>query len=490
MVARLDSLKKERIAKLKTLSNLGIDPYPPRSPKHLSISQAREKEGSRVTVLGRIIAWRSHGGMTFADLKDGSGRIQLAFFLDDLGEEQYRRLSLLDIGDFLASWGTVFKTKRGETTLRISKWQILAKSLRPLPDKWRGLQDVELRSRKRYLDLLANDFTVKTFIIRSKVITTMRQILDDEGFLEVETPTLQPVYGGASAQPFITRHNALNNDLYLKISDELYLKRLIIGGLDKVYEIDHNFRNEGIDKSHNPEFTLMECYWAYADYLDMMRLTEKIYSQIAKKVLGTTKVTFGKQEIDFKAPWPRLSMFEAIKQYLGWDANKISDRDLKNKLKKKGTRLVGSYNRGLAIADLFQEVEPHLIGPIFITDYPKETTSLCKLKPENQDLIERFEPYIAGFEVGNAYSELNDPLLQRQFFEEQVKAREAGDKEAPPMDEDFLEALEHGMPPTGGLGLAIDRMVMLFSGQENIRDVILFPTLKPEKQKQISLKRK
>lgn len=434
-----------------------------------------------MTTLGRVMAWRSHGGMIFADLRDNSGQIQVAFFLDDLGEENYRQLELLDIGDFLAVSGVVFKTKRGEVTVRVSSWQILAKALRPLPNKWKGLRDVEARSRKRYLDLLVNEESRRTFILRSRIITAMRQILDEEGFLEVETPTLQPIYGGASAQPFITHHNSLDTDLYLKISDELYLKRLIIGGLDKVYEIDHNFRNEGVDKTHNPEFTMMECYWAYADYNDMMDLTEKIFSQIAEKVLGTTKITFAGQKIDLKAPWPRLSMFEAIKEYLGWDAEKISDRKLKEELEKKGTKLAGGYNRGLAIADLFEEVEPHLIEPVFITDFPKETTSLCKLKPENPDLIERFEPYIAGFEVGNAYSELNDPLLQRQFFEEQVKMKEAGDKEASPMDEDFLEAMEYGMPPTGGLGIGVDRLVMLLTGQENIRDVILFPTLRPER---------
>jgi len=481
MAGRLDTLRQERINKLKRIRDLGIDPYPARSPKHSSIAQARTREGKKVTALGRIMAWRSHGGMIFADLKDNSGQIQVAFFSDDLAVKEYQQLELLDIGDFLAVSGSVFKTKRGEITIRASSWKILAKALRPLPNKWKGLQDIEVRSRKRYLDLIVNEQSQKTFVLRSEIVSALRQILDDEGFLEVETPTLQPVYGGASAQPFVTYHNVLDTDLYLKISDELYLKRLIIGGLDKVYEIDHNFRNEGVDKNHNPEFTLMECYWAYADYNNMMDLTEKIYSQISQKVLGTTKITFANQKIDLKTPWPRLSMFEVIKKYLGWDANKISDQKLREKLKDKGEKLVGKYSRGLAIAKLFEEVEPHLIEPVFITDFPKETTSLCKLRPDNPDLIERFEPYIAGFEIGNAYSELNDPLLQRRLFEEQVKMREAGDKEASPMDEDFLEAMEHGMPPTGGLGLGVDRLVMLLTGQENIRDVILFPTLRPER---------
>ncbi|MDD3679855.1 MAG: lysine--tRNA ligase [Candidatus Shapirobacteria bacterium] len=479
MAGRLDSIRQERISKLKKLRDLGIDPYPTKPPKHVRINQARKLENKKVTIVGRIMAWRSHGGMIFADLKDSFGQIQIAFFSDDLGEDKYRQLELLDIGDFLAVTGLVFKTKRGEITVKVSSWQILTKSLRPLPNKWKGLKDIELRSRKRYLDLIVNDRSKDTFVLRSKIVTAMRKILDNEGFLEVETPTLQPVYGGASAQPFTTHHNALDSELYLKISDELYLKRLIVGGLDKVYEIDHNFRNEGIDKNHNPEFTLMECYWAYADYQDVMVLTEKIYSQIAKEVLGTTKISFKGQEINLKTPWPRMSMYQAIEKYLGWNAEKISDKELKAKLKKRGVRSVGDYNRGLAIAELFQEVEPYLIGPVFITDFPKETTFLCKLKPENPDLIERFEPYIAGFEIGNAYSELNDPLLQRQFLEDQARAKEAGDKEAVPMDEDFLEALEYGMPPTGGLGLGVDRLVMLLTDQENIRDVILFPTLKP-----------
>ena len=483
MAGRLQKIRQERIEKLKKLRKLGIDPYPPQTKPREVIRKARAKLGKTViSVAGRIMAWRAHGGAVFADLMDSSGKIQLFFSRSDIGKKYYDLLSFLDIGDFLSVQGKVFKTKRGETTIAVASFQILAKSLRPFPNKWAGLQDIELRCRKRYLDLIVNSQSKETFLLRTKIVSALREVLDNRGFLEVETPTLQPVYGGASAQPFITHHNALDTDLYLKISDELYLKRLIIGGLDKVYEIDHNFRNEGVDKLHNPEFTLMECYWAYADYNDIMNLTEEIYSKIAQKVLGTTKIVYGGKKIDLKAPWQRLTMFAAIKKYSDWDPKKISDRDLKKKLAGKKITLPGGFNRGLAIAALFEEVEPHLIQPTFITDFPKETTSLCKLKPDDSELIERFEPYIAGFEVANAYSELNDPILQRQFFKAQVKAKEAGDKEATPMDEDFLEALEYGMPPTGGLGLAIDRMVMLLTGQENIRDVILFPTLRPIKE--------
>jgi len=481
MAGRLYKIRQERIEKLKKLRQLGIDPYPPRAKRREMITKARAKLDKNVSVAGRIMAWRAHGGAVFADLADYSGKIQLFFSRSDIGKKDFNVLNLLDIGDFLSVQGKVFKTKRGEITIAVTSFQVLAKALRPLPNKWAGLRSIELRCRKRYLDLIVNSQSKRTFLLRTKIVSALRKVLDSKGFVEVETPTLQPVYGGASAQPFVTHHNALNADLYLKISDELYLKRLIIGGLDKVYEIDHNFRNEGVDKLHNPEFTLMECYWAYADYNDVMNLTEEIYSKIAKEVLGTTKIVYDGKKIDLKSPWRRLTMYAAVKKYLGWDPKTISDKDLKEKLAEKKLKIPGGFNRGLAIAALFEDVESYLIQPTFITDFPKETTSLCKLKPDNPELIERFEPYIAGFEIGNAYSELNDPILQRQFFRDQVKAKEAGDKEAMPMDEDFLEALEYGMPPTGGLGLAVDRMVMLLTGQKNIRDVILFPTLRPEK---------
>ena len=476
---RLERIRKERKEKLEEWRRRGISPYPPAFPKKDSCLQVKKKLGKKVVTAGRIMAIRGHGRIAFFDLVDDSGKVQIWFQENKLGKEKFSLLKLLDVGDFLGVKGKVVKTKAGEVTVDVDDFQILSKSLRPLPDKWHGLKDIEERSRRRYLDLLVNPQSKKTFVLRSKIIAAIREFLDKKGFLEVETPTLQPIYGGANARPFVTHHNALDIDLYLKISDELYLKRLIIGGFEKVYEIDHDFRNEGIDKVHNPEFTMMECYWAYADYHDMMKLTEELFAYVAKKVLGKTTINFAGHRIDLAPPWRRMTMFAAIKKYLGWDAEKITDEELKRKLKEKKISIPGGYNRGLAIAKLFEEIEPHLIQPTFITDFPKETTMLCKLHRDNDSLIERFEPYIAGWEVGNGYSELNDPLLQKKFFQEQVERKAKGDQEAHPMDEDFIEAMEYGMPPTGGLGVGIDRMVMLLTNRQNIRDVILFPTLRP-----------
>jgi len=490
MALPIEQLRKIRLEKLQKIKNLMIDPYPPRCLRKQTISQALKMMGKKVAVTGKIMAIRGHGGIQFFDLRDETGKIQLVFKKDNLQTSNIKLFALLDIGDFLAAQGEVFKTKAGEISVLVSDFQILAKSLRPLPSKWHGLKDVEERYRKRYLDLIMNEEVKEVFRRRTQIISAIREFLDKQGFLEIETPTLQEIYGGASARPFVTHHNALDADFYLKISDELYLKRLIIGGFEKVYEIDKDFRNEGIDRFHNPEFTMMECYWAYADYNQMMDLTENLFNFVAKKVLGTTKITFGKHEIDFKSPWQRLPMKEGLKKYAGIDVDKLTDEEIKNLLKKHNlvaeekptlSGVAAGFNRGIAIATLFELVEPYLIQPTFVMDFPKETTALCKPKPDEPELIERFEPYIAGFEVGNAYSELNDPLIQREFFEEQVKAAESGDKEAHPMDEAFLEAMEYGMPPTGGLGIGIDRMVMLFTNQQCIRDVILFPTLAPKK---------
>lgn len=490
MAQPLEELRKIRLEKLKKIKQLGVNPYPPSCKRDQQISQARKMLGKKVAVTGRIMAIRTHGGIAFFDLYDETGKIQLVFKKDKLSEKLLKLLELLDEGDFLAAQGEVFKTKAGEISVLVDDFQILAKSLRPLPSSWYGLKDVEERYRKRYLDLIMNPQVKKTFELRSKIISSVREFLDSQGFIEVETPTLQEIYGGASARPFVTHHNALDVDFYLKISDELYLKRLIIGGFEKVYEIDKDFRNEGIDRFHNPEFTLMECYWAYADYNDMMKLTEDLFVFVANKVLGTTKIQFGKHKIDLKPPWQRITMKEALKKYLKVNVDKLSDEEIKKLLKKHKltaeqkptlSGVSAGFNRGVAIATLFELVEPYLIQPTFVMDFPKETTALCKPKPEDPTLIERFEPYIAGFEVGNAYSELNDPLLQKEFFEQQVKAAKSGDKEAHPMDKPFLEAMEYGMPPTGGLGIGIDRMVMLLTNSQCIRDVILFPTLRPEK---------
>ncbi len=488
----LESLQKERLKKLKNIQSLGINPYPARTSRKQSIFAARKMMGKKVVVAGRLRSLRPHGKITFADLEDASGKIQLLFRQDSVKGQSYDFLQNLDLGDFIETSGEVIKTQAGEITVDVVNFGILTKSLRPLPSSWYGLKDVEERYRKRYLDLLMNPEVKETFTTRTKIISAVREFLDQKDFLEVETPTLQEIYGGANARPFKTRHNALGFDFFLKISDELYLKRLIVGGFEKVYEIDKDFRNEGIDRSHNPEFTMLECYWAYADYQDVMKLTEDLYQTVALKVLGITKITFGEHKIDLKAPWKRLTMKEAIKKYAGVDVDKLTDEEIKALLKKHNlapenkptlTGVAVGFNRGVAIATLFELVEPYLIQPTFIYDFPKETTALCKQKPENPDLIERFEPYIAGFEIGNAYSELNNPVVQKEFFEEQVRAAKSGDEEAHPMDTAYLEAMEYGMPPTGGVGLGIDRMVMLLTNNLSIADVILFPTLKPEERR-------
>lgn len=490
-MAAIDSLRQVRLEKLEKLRQLGVDPYPARVKREQTIVEARQMMGNNVAVVGRIRSVRGHGGIQFFDLHDETGKIQLLFKKDELPSKLKELLSLLDIGDFLAVEGEVFKTQAGEITVLVKDFQVIAKALTPLPSEWYGLKDVEERYRKRYLDILMNKDVKDTLLKRTKIVKAVREFLDNQGFFEVETPTLQPIYGGAFARPFVTHHHTLDIDLYLKISDELYLKRLIIGGIEKVYEIDKDFRNEGIDRTHNPEFTQMECYWAYADYKKMMRLTEELYAYVAEEVLGTTKVTFGEHEIDFKPPWRRLTMKEALKEYAQIDVDKLSDEEIKKLLKKHNlvpesdptlTGVAAGFSRGVAIATLFELVEPHLIQPTFIYDFPRETTALCKPKKDEPSLIERFEPYVAGFEIGNAYSELNDPLVQKEFFEEQVKAAKSGDEEAQPMDTPFLEAMEYGMPPTGGLGLGIDRMVMLLTNKQNIRDVIIFPTLRPERK--------
>lgn len=467
---KLDSIRKE-----------GINPYPHFSNRQQNTQEAKEMMGKQVVLAGRVMGIRGHGKLYFLDLIDEAGKIQLMVIEKVLGVEQFGLLQYIDIGDFIEVSGKITTTVAGEISLQTESLVILTKSLRPLPDSWHGFKNVDERYRKRYVDFIMNLDSKKVIETRSKIVSEVRRILDAKGFIEIETPTLQPVYGGANARPFTTHYNALKRDFYLKISDELYLKRLIIGGFEKVYEIDHDFRNEGIDATHNPEFTMMECYWAYADYKDMMNLTEEIYSEVSKKILKTTKVKYNGYAIDLKAPWERMTMFEAIKKHLGVDVEKLTDEELKQEVKKRKLEVGkrgGRFNRGLTIVSLFETVEEKLIDPVFIIDFPKETTSLCKLHRDNPELIERFEPYIGGKEIGNAYTELNDPDLQRHFFEEEVKAKAGGDGETHPLDNDFLEAMEYGMPPTGGLGLGIDRMVMILTGMDSIRNVIAFPTLK------------
>ena len=484
MTDQVTDTEEVRREKLKKLREMGVDPYPHSSDRQQTNKEAKDMLDAQVVVVGRIMGKRGHGKLVFLDLVDGTDKIQVFVSQKVIGEEQFDLVSLLDIGDFVEASGKIFKTVAGEISVQCSSLKILSKALKPLPSTWYGLKDTEDRYRKRYLDFVINPESKKIIELRSKIVAEVRKILGEKGFLEIETPTLQPIYGGANARPFKTFYNALDENFYLKISDELYLKRLIIGGFDKVFEIDHNFRNEGIDATHNPEFTMMECYWAYADYGQIMELTEELYSKVAEKVLGTTKVNYNGFDVDLKTPWERLTMAEAIKKYLNIDIEKLNDEELKQKaleLKVEVGKRGGTFNRGLTIASIFESVEEKLVGPVFITDFPKETTSLCKLHRNNPELIERFEPYIGGKEIGNAYTELNDPDLQRHFFEEEVKSKADGNDETHPLDEDFLTAMEYGMPPTGGLGLGIDRMIMIMTGTHSIRNVIAFPTLRSKK---------
>ena len=489
-----ETLREERLRKLSDLRAQGLDPY--RHTRYERTHLARElQEGfaslkageeasERVRVAGRITARRVMGGASFYDLRDGSGRIQLYAAKDQLGEERYELfVEELDIGDFVGVEGHVFRTKRGELSVRVEEYEVLAKALRPLPEKWHGLRDVEIRYRQRYLDLLVNERSRQVFEARTQIIRTMRKFLDERGFIEVETPILQPVYGGTAARPFTTYHNELEQKLYLRIAPELYLKRLIIGGFERVYEIGKNFRNEGIDTQHNPEFTMMECYQAYADYRDMMALTEQMIYAIAEE-LGRVKLEYQGHKIDLTPPWRRLTLREALLEKTGIDIEEHSTLEsLREAIRAKGLRVDEKPTWGKLVDELVSEyVEPELIQPTFLMDYPREISPLAKAKPDAPHLVERFEPFIAGLELGNAFSELNDPLDQRERFLQQEEQRRLGDEEAHPLDEDFLLALEYGMPPTGGLGIGVDRLVMLFTDSPSIRDVILFPALRPKRE--------
>ncbi len=494
----MDAEKKlidERIRKLKEIVDLGINPYPYKyDPTHTSHEilgkynalKAEEKTNDKVRIAGRVMSLRSMGKIAFAHLQDERGKIQ-AFFREDDLKDQYKLFELLDLGDIIGVEGAVFKTKTGEVSIWVSKLDLLCKSLRPLPEKWHGLKDPELIYRKRYLDLIMNPDSKHRFRMRSNIISTMRHFLNEKGFLEVETPTLQPVYGGAAAKPFTTHHNALGMDLFLRISDELYLKRLIVGGYDKVYEINKDFRNEGIDRQHNPEFSMMECYAAYWDYNDVMKFTEDLIAYCALKTVGTTAVKYSGHAIELKPPFVRMTMVDAIKKYTEFgDVNKISDKELKEIMSRYFVEIEGDYSRGKAIFAIFDKlVQDKLIQPTFIIDHPIETTPLCKphRNEEKEGFVERFELFINGMEMANAYSELNDPILQRELLEDQAKQLKLGAEEAHPMDEDFLEAIEVGMPPTGGLGIGVDRLVMLLTGAESIRDVIFFPTMRFSEEK-------
>lgn len=444
-----------------------------------------EYEDKHVTVAGRLMSKRRMGKVGFGNLADISGNIQIFVKKDILGEEEYEYFKKLDIGDILGAEGVVFTTQTGEISIRVEKLTLLSKSLLPLPEKFHGLTDPDLRYRQRYVDLIMNADVKNTFVMRSKIIRAIREYLDNNDFLEVETPILNTIPGGAAARPFITHHNTLDMDMYLRIATELHLKRLIVGGMEKVYEMGRQFRNEGMDIKHNPEFTSIEIYQAYADYNDMMDLTENLFRYCAEKVCGTTKVTYQGTEIDL-SHFERLTMIESVKKYANVDFNEIkTDEDAQAIAKEKGLEVEPTKaTRGDIIALFFDEfVEENLVQPTFITEYPVEISPLAKRKPSQPELTERFEVFITGREFGNAFSELNDPIDQRERFMKQVALRDAGDDEANMMDEDFLTALEYGMPPTGGLGIGVDRFVMLLTDSYSIRDVLLFPTMKPIENK-------
>ncbi len=491
-------LIEQRLKKLESIKALGVSPYPYRFERTHTTQALREgfddllSKEAEVAVCGRLVVTRGHGKAAFADLRDGAGRFQIYVKLDIVGDGAFELWKLLDIGDFIGVRGPVFQTRTGEMTVEVRKLELLSKAIRPLPvpkeevrDGERvihdAFSDVELRYRRRYLDLALNPGVQDVFRTRSAVVSALRRFLDGRGFLEVETPTLQPLYGGAAARPFVTHLNALDMSLYLRISDELYLKRLIVGGFDRVYEICKDFRNEGIDRTHSPEFTMLELYQAYADYDDMMVVTEALVSSVAEEVTGSSTITYQGQTIDLSPPWRRLSMLEGIAASADVDVSRASDADLRAVCDRMEVDLDPTAGRGKMIDEIFDAaVASTLVQPTFVTDYPVDMSPLAKRHRSSEDLTERFEPFICGGEIGNAFSELNDPIDQRQRFEQQATLRAEGDAEAHEMDEDYVRAMEYGMPPTGGLGIGIDRLVMLLTDSASIRDVILFPHMRPE----------
>ncbi len=476
-----------RLQKMDALRERDIDPFGHRFERSHHIADVLKNQdallesGEEVTIAGRIKAKRGQGKAGFANVEDLTGNIQIYSRLDVAGEEDHWLFKKADIGDIVGIRGPLFVTDRGETSIRVMGFTHLSKSMRPLPEKFHGLTDVELRYRQRYVDLIMNPDVKDVFIKRTKIIQAIRRYLDNAGYLEVETPVLHTIAGGANARPFVTHHNALDIDLYLRIALELHLKRLIVGGLEKVYEIGRVFRNEGIDTRHNPEFTLMELYQAYGDYQTMMDITENLFVYCAEEVLGTTDITYGEHHISLAKPWRRQTMADAVKEATGLDYHgDLSDEDFVKEAIRLGADEKKDMSRGQALGELFDAVvEETLIEPTFITDYPVDISPLARRKADNPDLTDRFELYIVGREHANAFSETNDPVDQRKRFEAQVAEKAKGDDEAHPMDEDFINALEYGMPPTGGLGIGIDRMVMLLTNADSIRDVLLFPTMKP-----------
>jgi lysyl-tRNA synthetase class 2 len=484
---KLSDVLADRRAKLERLREAGIDPFPPQFGEREDISEVRAAhEGlapgieteSRHRVAGRLVGRRGHGKACFLDLRDGSGQIQLHAREDLLGEEPYKVLVDLDLGDIVGVEGTAMATRRGgELSLAIDRWRLLAKSLRPPPDKFHGLEDVETRYRHRELDLIANEESRRLFGLRARTVSEVRRWLDERGFVEVETPVLQPLYGGALARPFTTHHNALDRDLYLRIATELYLKRLVVGGIDRVYELGKDFRNEGISHKHNPEFTMLEWYEACSDYVATAHRVETMVAEVAERVLGTTKVERGDVTVDFTPPWKRVSFRDAIREASGID---IAEHPTREALAAAiGTEPAAEEGWGKLVDGLLSKhVEPGLIQPTFVIDYPVELSPFAKSHRSEEGLVERFEAFAGGMEIANGFTELNDPDEQRRRFDQQAAELERGDEEAQPYDEDFIGALEQGMPPTGGVGIGIDRLVMLLTGAKSVREVVLFPAMR------------
>jgi lysyl-tRNA synthetase class 2 len=474
---------EQRVAKLNEMRERGIDPYPrsfrqtDRSGAIAKDFETLSKSETEVSVAGRLMSKRPHGKTAFGHIRDVEGDIQIYMRLDDLGEEKFRFLDLVDVGDFIGVAGTVFKTRTGEITIKASDITMLSKSLRPLPEKWHGLKDKETRYRQRYVDLFFNQPVREVFLKRTAAIAAMRRLLDEKGFVEVETPVLQPIYGGGSAEPFVTHHEALDMKLYLRIADELYLKRLLVGGMEKVYEISKDFRNEGMDRTHSPEFTQLELYEAYADYYDMMDIFEELMERVALEICGSTRITYQGKDLDLKRPWRRISVKDAMRQYAGVDLDTVEDGRLRDICAGITEADWANMPRGAMIDEILgHHVEPELIEPTILHDYPLEISPLAKISRDDERFAERFEPFVLGIELGNAFSELNDPVQQRARLEQQLK--DEGKREE--IDLDFVRALEYGMPPAGGLGVGVDRVVMLVTDSHSIRDVVLFPPMRPE----------
>jgi lysyl-tRNA synthetase class 2 len=487
----------QRRENLEELRKLGVDPYPRRFDPGTTIDALVEAHGAksgadleaaqlRARVAGRILAIRSFGKANFLVLSDGRARVQVYIRQDSLPARDFQIYKLLDFGDWVGVEGRLFRTRTNEFTIWADKLEFLAKCLLPLPEKWHGLQDIEIRYRQRYLDLIVNPDSRRVFEVRSRVITALREFLIGRGFLEVETPMMQPIAGGALARPFVTHHNALDMNLYMRIAPELYLKRLTVGGIERVFEINRNFRNEGISTQHNPEFTMLEFYWAYADYQDLMTLTEEMFAFVAHKAAGGDEVQFGAHRLSFRPPFRRVSLREAARAAASARlAREVPDEELRSRdgaaaiARQLGLEVTASAGAGRLAADIFEALcEDELVQPTFVYDFPTEVSPLAKQKPDDPDTTERFELYAGGFELANAFSELNDPVEQRRRFQEQLESRKAGNEEAHAMDEDYIRALEYGMPPAGGEGVGIDRLVMLLTDSPSIRDVILFPLMR------------